>query len=139
MIHLEVIKMLQPFVPFLDKERYHVICFFEIFLNKTSENKEISFSELQNKLRLSAYKLQEVFSAAQNICAQIPGLHLSYPQNNYVTLAGLDTLKLKKLFFMKPTIHYALKFLFILRCVPRGIQMLNFNKNIVSAVQPILG
>lgn len=100
--------MLQPFVPFLDKERYHVICFFEIFLNKTSENKEISFSELQNKLRLSAYKLQEVFSAAQNICAQIPGLHLSYPQNNYVTLAGLDTLKLKKIILYEA--HHSLRF-----------------------------
>lgn len=89
--------MLQSFVPFLDKEKYLVVCFFEFFLNKNPENATTSLAEIQKELAVSAYRLQEIITAAQTICAKNPELYLSQTKEKHLTLTGLDTLQFKKI------------------------------------------
>ena len=89
--------MLQSFVPFLDKEKYRVVCFFEFFLNKYPPNAATSLTEIQKKLAVSSYRLQEIIVSAQTICAKIPELYLSQTKDKQLILTGLDTLQLKKI------------------------------------------
>ncbi|WEV56636.1 hypothetical protein [Ligilactobacillus acidipiscis] len=100
--------MLQSFVPFLDKERYLTVCFFEFFLNRRPKSTTASFSELQNKLEISSYKLREIISAAQNLCKLIPELKLEQSVDKKVTLTGLNTLKQKKIILYEA--HHSLRF-----------------------------
>ncbi|MBN7275377.1 hypothetical protein GNF18_09515 [Ligilactobacillus pobuzihii] len=100
--------MLQSFVPFLDKERYLTVCFFEFFLNRRPKSTTASFSELQNKLEISSYKLREIISAAQNLCKLIPELKLDPSADKKVTLTGLNTLKQKKIILYEA--HHSLRF-----------------------------
>lgn len=90
-------KVLQAFVPFLDQERYDLVRFFEFFLSKSPQKATAALTEVQDKLALSSYKLQETILAVQSICDELPELQLSQSKNKYLTLSGLDTLKLKKI------------------------------------------
>lgn len=92
--------MLQSFIPFLDKERYLTVCFFEFFSNRGSTRNTVSFFELQDNLEISSYNLQKVLSTAQNLCSQISGLKLEQARDKKITLTGLTTLKLKKNHFI---------------------------------------
>ncbi|HJE97589.1 MAG TPA: hypothetical protein K8V00_08210 [Ligilactobacillus acidipiscis] len=100
--------MLESFIPFLDKERYLTVCFFEFFSNRGSAKNTVSFSELQDNLEISSYNLQKVLSTAQNLCSQISGLKLEQAQDEKITLTGLTTLKLKKIILYEA--HHSLRF-----------------------------
>lgn len=100
--------MLQSFIPFLDKERYLTVCFFEFFSNRGSTRNTVSFFELQDNLEISSYNLQKVLSTAQNLCSQISGLKLEQARDKKITLTGLTTLKLKKIILYEA--HHSLRF-----------------------------
>lgn len=100
--------MLESFIPFLDKERYLTVCFFEFFSNRGSTKNTVSFSELQDNLEISSYNLQKVLSTAQNLCSQISGLKLEQAQDKKITLTGLTTLKFKKIILYEA--HHSLRF-----------------------------
>lgn len=101
-------KILKAFVPFLDKERYLLVCFFEFFLNKNSSDQTISLLEIQNELAVSSYRLREIIATAQDICAKIPELHLSQVKDKRIRLTGLGTLQLKKIILQEA--HASLRF-----------------------------
>lgn len=100
--------MLQSFIPFLDKERYLTVRFFEIFSHQGTKESTVSLPELQNKLAVSSYKLQQVISTAQHICQQVTGLKLEQTSAKELTLTGLDSLKLKKIILFEA--HHSLRF-----------------------------
>lgn len=100
--------MLRSFIPFLDKERYLTVRFFEIFSHQGTKESTVSLPELQNKLAVSSYKLQQVISTAQNICQQVTGLNLEQTTAKELTLTGLDSLKLKKIILFEA--HHSLRF-----------------------------
>ena len=100
--------MLQSFIPFLDKERYLTVRFFETFSHQGTKESTVSLAELQNKLAVSSYKLQQVISTAQHICQQVTGLNLEQTSAKELTLTGLDSLKLKKIILFEA--HHSLRF-----------------------------
>lgn len=101
-------KILKAFVPFLDKERYLLVRFFEFFLNKNSDDQTISLIEIQNELAVSSYRLREIITTAHDICAKIPELHLSQVKDKRIRLTGLGTLQLKKIILQEA--HASLRF-----------------------------
>lgn len=85
--------MLQEFVPFLDKNNYQIVRFFEFLLEK--DDFSANYKEIEDALNISSYKLQEIISAIHSLGHEIKDVSFSV-ENNKVTFTGLDTVAVRK-------------------------------------------
>lgn len=86
--------MLQEFVPFLDKNNYQIVCFFEFFLTK--DDFSANYKEIESALHISSYKLHDLISDAYSLCKKIENVSFC-DKHHRLTFTGLDTVTLKKI------------------------------------------